>query len=229
MDTRYLFKRHNTWWVKVAVPRTLRNQLGYDLRQSLKTHNLEEAQDLRWSVIDSLKEKIELTNQAPLEDHKIEEASTAVETFMPITDANNPQYYHKIVDCQYACPSHTPVPEYIRQISQGNYTEAYMINWESNVFPGILGRTCDRPCEPACRRTRSHEKPVAICRLKRVTYDYKEDITHLLPEVPEEKTGKKLALIGAGPASLTVARDLLIRGHECVILEKDHKAGTYEN
>ena len=225
MDTRYLFKRHNTWWVKVAVPRTLRNQLGYDLRQSLKTHNLEEAQDLRWSVIDSLKEKIELTNQAPLEDHKIEETSTAVETFMPITDANNPQYYHKIVDCQYACPSHTPVPEYIRQISQGNYTEAYMINWESNVFPGILGRTCDRPCEPACRRTRSHEKPVAICRLKRVTYDYKEDITHLLPEVPEEKTGKKLALIGAGPASLTVARDLLVRGHECVILEKDHKAG----
>ena len=94
MDTRYLFKRHNTWWVKIAVPRTLRNQLGYDLRQSLKTHDLEEAQDLRWSVIESLKEKIELTKQIPLEDHKIEEASTAVETFMPITDANNPQYYH---------------------------------------------------------------------------------------------------------------------------------------
>ena len=98
MDTRYLFKRHNTWWVKIAVPRTLRNQLGYDLRQSLKTHDLEEAQDLRWPVIESLKEKIELTKQIPLEDHKIEEASTVVETFMPITDANNPQYYHKIVE-----------------------------------------------------------------------------------------------------------------------------------
>ena len=225
MDTRYLFKRHNTWWVKVAVPRTLRNQLGYDLRQSLKTHNLEEAQDLRWSVIESLKEKIELTRQSPLQDHKEEETSISVETFMPVTDTTNPQYYHKVVDCQYACPAHTPVPEYIRQISQGNYTDAYMINWESNVFPGILGRTCDRPCEPACRRTRTHEKPVAICRLKRVTYDYKDDITHLLPEVPEEKTGKRLALIGAGPASLTVARDLLVLGHECVLFEKDPKGG----
>ena len=224
MDTRYLFKRHNTWWVKVAVPRTLRNQLGYDLRQSLKTHDLEAAQDLRWSVIESLKEKIELTRQSPLQDHK-EEVSKSVETFMPITDTSNPQYYHKVVDCQYACPAHTPVPEYIRQISQGNYTDAYMINWESNVFPGILGRTCDRPCEPACRRTRTHEKPVAICRLKRVTYDYKDDITNLLPEVPEEKTGKRLALIGAGPASLTVARDLLVLGHECVLFEKDPQAG----
>jgi len=227
MDTRYLFKRHNTWWVKVAVPRTLRNQLGYDLRQSLKTHNLEEAQDLRWSVIESLKEKIELTRQSPLQDHKHkeEETSISVETFMPVTDTANPQYYHKVVDCQYACPAHTPVPEYIRQISQGNYTDAYMINWESNVFPGILGRTCDRPCEPACRRTRTHEKPVAICRLKRVTYDYKDDITHLLPEVPEKKTGKRLALIGAGPASLTVARDLLVLGHECVLFEKDPQGG----
>ena len=225
MDTRYLFKRHNTWWVKVAVPRTLRNQLGYDLRQSLKTHNLEEAQDLRWSVIESLKEKIELTRQSPLQDHKEEETNISVETFMPVTDTTNPQYYHKVVDCQYACPSHTPVPEYIRQISQGNYTEAYMINWESNVFPGILGRTCDRPCEPACRRTRTHEKPVAICRLKRVTYDYKDDITHLLPEVPQEKTGKRLALIGAGPASLTVARDLLVLGHECILFEKDPQGG----
>ncbi len=225
MDTRYLFKRHNTWWVKVAVPRTLRNQLGYDLRQSLKTHNLEEAQDLRWSVIESLKEKIELTRQSPLQDHKEEETSISVENFMPVTDTTNPQYYHKVVDCQYACPSHTPVPEYIRQISQGNYTEAYMINWESNVFPGILGRTCDRPCEPACRRTRTHEKPVAICRLKRVTYDYKDDITHLLPEVPQEKTGKRLALIGAGPASLTVARDLLVLGHECILFEKDPQGG----
>ena len=225
MDTRYLFKRHNTWWVKVAVPRTLRNQLGYDLRQSLKTHNLEEAQDLRWSVIESLKEKIELTRQTPLQDHKEVETNISVETFMPVTDTTNPQYYHKVVDCQYACPAHTPVPEYIRQISQGNYTDAYMINWESNVFPGILGRTCDRPCEPACRRTRTHEKPVAICRLKRVTYDYKDDITHLLPEVPQEKPGKRLALIGAGPASLTVARDLLVLGHECILFEKDPQGG----
>ena len=225
MDTRYLFKRHNTWWVKVAVPRTLRNQLGYDLRQSLKTHNLEDAQDLRWSVIESLKEKIELTRQTPLQDHKEVETNISVETFMPVTDTTNPQYYHKVVDCQYACPAHTPVPEYIRQISQGNYTDAYMINWESNVFPGILGRTCDRPCEPACRRTRTHEKPVAICRLKRVTYDYKDDITHLLPEVPQEKTGKRLALIGAGPASLTVARDLLVLGHECILFEKDPQGG----
>jgi len=144
---------------------------------------------------------------------------------MPPSDTSDPQYYHKVVDCQYACPAHTNVPEYIRQIYQGNYTEAYMINWESNVFPGILGRTCDRPCEPACRRTRTHEKPVAICRLKRVAYDYKGDISGFLPEVPKSKTGKKVALIGGGPASLTVARDLLVIGHECVLFEKDQKAG----
>ena len=225
MDTRYLFKRYNTWWVKVAVPRTLRNQLGYDLRQSLKTHNLEEAQDLRWEIIESLKHKIEETKNSPLEDHNLQESKVAVETYLPVTDTSNAQYYHKVVDCQYACPAHTNVPEYIRQISQGNYTDAYMINWESNVFPGILGRTCDRPCEPACRRTRTHEKPVAICRLKRVAYDYKGDISEFLPQVPKSKTGKKIALIGGGPASLTVARDLLVIGHECVLFEKDHKAG----
>ena len=110
MDTRYLFKRHNTWWVKVAVPRTLRNQLGYDLRQSLKTHNLEEAQDLRWSVIDTLKEKIELTRKLPLQHNESENKNTQVQNFMPVTDTSNPQYYHKVVDCQYACPAHTPVP-----------------------------------------------------------------------------------------------------------------------
>ena len=225
MDTRYLFKRHNTWWVKVAVPRTLRNQLGYDLRQSLKTHNLEEAQDFRWKVIESLKQKIEETKNFPLEDQDLQKSKVVVDTFLPATDTNNPQYYHKVVDCQYACPAHTNVPEYIRQISQGRYTDAYMTNWESNVFPGILGRTCDRPCEPACRRTRTHEKPVAICRLKRVAYDYKGDISEFLPEVPKSKTGKKVALIGGGPASLTVARDLLVIGHECVLFEKDQKAG----
>ena len=143
---------------------------------------------------------------------------------MPVTDTSDPQYYHKVVDCQYACPAHTPVPEYIRQISQGNYSDAYMINWESNVFPGILGRTWDWPCEPACRRTRTHEKPVAICRLKRVAYDHKDDIQDRLPKAPK-KNGKKIALIGAGPASLTVARDLVVLGYELVLFEKDPQAG----
>ena len=136
-----------------------------------------------------------------------------------------PQYYHKVVDCQYAGPAHTPVPEYIRKISQNEYTEAYMINWESNVFPGILGRTCDRPCEPACRRTRTHEKPVAICRLKRVAADFKDDVTNLLPKAPDKTNGKKVALIGGGPASLTVARDLIVMGYECTLFEKDPQAG----
>ena len=144
---------------------------------------------------------------------------------MPVTDTSNPQYYHKVVDCQYACPAHTPVPEYIRKIAQQEYTEAYMINWESNVFPGILGRTCDRPCEPACRRTRTHEKPVAICRLKRVAADYRDDVSHLLPKAPDNTNGKKIALIGGGPASLTVARDLLVIGYACTLFEKDPKAG----
>ncbi|NCX77959.1 MAG: glutamate synthase, partial [Proteobacteria bacterium] len=110
---------------------------------------------------------------------------------MEKTDIANPQYFHKVVDCQYACPAHTPVPEYIRKISQQDYTGAYMINWDSNVFPGILGRTCDRPCEPACRRTRTHEKAVAICRLKRVASDYKDDITSLIPKTPKKKNGYK--------------------------------------
>ena len=141
------------------------------------------------------------------------------------TDISNPQYFHKVVDCQWACPSHTPVPEYIRLIAQGRYAAAYMLNWESNVFPGILGRVCDRPCEPACRRGRVEEKPVAICRLKRVAADYKGEIDAFLPEIPAKKNGKRIALIGAGPASLTVARDLLPLGYHCVLFEKDPKGG----
>ncbi len=179
MDTRYLFKRYNTWWVKLAVPKDLREELGYDLRRSLKTHDLKTAQELRWEVVDQLRNKIEQAKGAIVEQQIVPK----VENYVPPTDTTNPQYYHKVVDCQHACPAHTPVPEYIRQIAQGNYNDAYMLNWESNVFPGILGRTCDRPCEPACRRTRTHEKAVAICRLKRVTYDYKDDISNLIPKV----------------------------------------------
>jgi len=226
MDTKYLFKRHNTWWVKVAVPRTLKKELGFDLRESLKTHDLNEAQKLRWPIVDQFKSKINIA-RARLENKNLETKSlinTATHNHMLVTDTSDPQYYHKVVDCQYACPAHTPVPEYIRQISQGNYSDAYMINWESNVFPGILGRTCDRPCEPACRRTRTHEKPVAICRLKRVAYDHKGNIRDRLPKAPK-KNGKKIALIGAGPASLTVARDLVVLGYELVLFEKDPQAG----
>ena len=224
MDTRYLFKRYNTWWVKLAVPRTLRNQLGYDLRESLKTHDLEKAKELRWEVVGNLKNKIEIAKHQLGPELIEDKPRTPVEKFLPPTDVKDPQYYHKVVDCQHACPAHTPVPEYIRQIAQGNYNEAYMMNWESNVFPGILGRTCDRPCEPACRRTRTHDKPVAICRLKRVTYDYKDEISSLLPTAPESN-GKRIALIGGGPASLTVARDLVIMGYQCVLFERDKRAG----
>lgn len=144
---------------------------------------------------------------------------------MQPTNTNNPEYYHKVVDCQYACPAHTPVPEYIRLIAAGKYTEAYMVNWESNVFPGVLGRTCDRPCEPACRRGRVEEEPVAICRLKRVAADFKDDISALLPDIPETKNGKKIALIGAGPAALSVARDLAPLGYELHIYDNQHKGG----
>lgn len=135
---------------------------------------------------------------------------------MKPTNIEDPEYFHKVVDCQYACPAHTPVPEYIRLIAAEKYTEAYMVNWESNVFPGVLGRTCDRPCEPACRRGRlsKDEEPVAICRLKRVAADNKGEVKHLMPTVPKEKNGKKVALIGGGPASLTVARDLAPLGYE---------------
>ena len=144
---------------------------------------------------------------------------------MKPTDISDPDYFHKVVDCQWACPAHTPVPEYIRLIAEKRYTDAYMINWQSNVFPGILGRTCDRPCEPACRRVRVEEQPVAICRLKRVATDYKSDIKDRLPSVPKKKNGKHIALIGAGPASLTVARDLLPLGYEITLYEKDELSG----
>jgi len=139
---------------------------------------------------------------------------------MKPTDQNNPDYFHKVVDCQWACPAHTDVPEYIRKIAQGNFTDAYIQNRESNVFPGILGRVCDRPCEPACRRGRTNEQPVAICRLKRVAADHRdEDISDRLPVIPAQKNGKKIALIGAGCASLAVANDLMPVGYECTIFE----------
>ncbi|HUJ98294.1 MAG TPA: FAD-dependent oxidoreductase [Stellaceae bacterium] len=141
------------------------------------------------------------------------------------TDIRVPDYFHKVVDCQWACPSHTPVPEYIRLIAAGRYTDAYMVNWTSNVFPGILGRTCDRPCEPACRRGRVEKEPVAICRLKRVAADNKDDVRGLLPQIPARKNGKRVALVGAGPASLTVARDLMPLGYHCVLYDGDKQAG----
>lgn len=144
---------------------------------------------------------------------------------MKPTDTSNPDYFHKVVDCQWACPAHTPVPNYIRLIAQGRYSDAYMVNRASNVFPGVLGRVCDRPCEPACRRTRVEEKPVAICRLKRVAADHREDISDRLPKKPEKTNGKKIALIGAGPASFTVANDLAPLGYECTIFEKLDKPG----
>jgi formate dehydrogenase beta subunit len=141
------------------------------------------------------------------------------------TDVSNPAYYHKVVDCQWACPAHTNVPEYIRLIAQGRYTESYLLNRESNVFPGILGRTCDRPCEPACRRGRVDGKPVAICRLKRVAADLRDDISDRIPRAPEHKNGKRVALIGAGPASLTVCNDLVPLGYDCVIFEQLDRSG----
>jgi formate dehydrogenase beta subunit len=144
---------------------------------------------------------------------------------MKPTNIADPNYFHKVVDCQWACPAHTPVPEYIRLITEKRYTDAYMVNWNSNVFPGILGRTCDRPCEPACRRVRVEEKPVAICRLKRVAADFKSDIKDRLPQIPKKKNGKRVALIGAGPASLTVARDLMPLGYEVVLFERDQVGG----
>jgi formate dehydrogenase (NADP+) beta subunit len=141
------------------------------------------------------------------------------------TDIGNPDYFHKVVDCQWACPAHTPVPEYIRLIADRRYTDAYMVNWYSNIFPGILGRTCDRPCEPACRRGRVEDAPVAICRLKRVAADNKGDIRPYLPAIPRKKNGKRVALVGAGPASLTVARDLMPLGYHCVLFDGDVKGG----
>ena len=148
---------------------------------------------------------------------------------MKPTNIADPEYFHKVVDCQYACPAHTPVPHYIRLISAGRYTDAFMVNWESNVFPGVLGRTCDRPCEPACRRDRVEDKPVAICRLKRVAADNKDEAEVLarMPEIPKQKNGKKIALIGAGPASLTVARDLMPLGYEIDLYDDQAAAGGF--
>ncbi|MDQ0085613.1 FAD-dependent oxidoreductase [Variovorax boronicumulans] len=151
---------------------------------------------------------------------------------MQRTNIANPAYFHKVVDCQYACPAHTPVPEYIRMIAQRRYSDAYMINWVSNVFPGILGRTCDRPCEPACRRGRVEEgntgepEPVAICRLKRVAADMKDDVRARMPKL-EPKNGKRVACVGAGPASLTVARDLAPLGYEVTVFDGEAKAGGF--
>lgn len=150
---------------------------------------------------------------------------------MKPTEIAVPDYFHKVVDCQWACPAHTPVPEYIRLIAAGRHDDAYMVNWESNVFPGVLGRTCDRPCEPACRRGRveDHNKekpePVAICRLKRVAADNKGDIRERLPAPPSKKNGKRIVCVGAGPASLTVARDLVPLGYQVSIFDQDPKAG----
>ena len=144
---------------------------------------------------------------------------------MKATDVRDPDYFHKVVDCQWACPTHTPVPEYIRLIADGRYADAYMINWESNVFPGILGRTCDRPCEPACRRGRVEEEPVAICRLKRVAADYKGDITARLPRPAPMRNGFRVACVGAGPASLAVARDLAPAGYEVVVYDSAAEGG----
>ena len=146
---------------------------------------------------------------------------------MQPTDIRDPDYFHKVVDCQWACPAHTPVPEYIRLIADGRYADAYMINWKSNVFPGILGRTCDRPCEPACRRGRVEEEPVAICRLKRVAADYKGDVGPRMPPVPNGRNGKRIACVGAGPASMTVARDLAPLGYEVVVFDSEPKAGGF--
>ncbi len=144
---------------------------------------------------------------------------------MKPTDVQDPRHFHKVVDCQWACPAHTNVPEYIRLIAQGRFSDAYLLNRESNVFPGVLGRTCDRPCEPACRRTRVEETPVAICRLKRVAADHKDDVTERLPKAPAEKNGKRIACVGCGPASLTVANDLAPLGYDVTIFEKLGVAG----
>jgi NADPH-dependent glutamate synthase beta subunit-like oxidoreductase/ferredoxin len=155
-----------------------------------------------------------------------------VESAVRPTDVSNPDYFHKVVDCQWACPAHTPVPEYIRLIAQGRYADAYMVNWKSNVFPGILGRTCDRPCEPACRRGRveenngSHPEPVAICRLKRVAADNKGDVLQRMPAV-QPPNGKRVACVGGGPSSLTVARDLAPLGYQVTVFEQDPKGGGF--
>ncbi|HLT43987.1 MAG TPA: FAD-dependent oxidoreductase, partial [Luteimonas sp.] len=157
---------------------------------------------------------------------------------MKPTDIRNPDTFHRVVDCQWACPAHTPVPEYIRLIAAGRMADAYMVNWVSNVFPGILGRTCDRPCEPACRRGRVEEnngpdsmrdkpQPVAICRLKRVAADHKGDVSARMPKPPAQRNGRRIACVGGGPSSLTVARDLAPLGYAVTVFESDPKAGGF--
>ncbi|OWW18763.1 FAD-dependent oxidoreductase [Noviherbaspirillum denitrificans] len=148
---------------------------------------------------------------------------------MKPTDTSNPDFYHQVVNCQWSCPAHTPVPEYLRQVAAGHYTEAYMLNWRANVFPGVLGRVCDRPCETACRRARvegADNAPVAVCRLKRTAADYKSDVQGRLPK-PAPKSGKRVACVGAGPASLTVARDLALQGHQVTVFDGEKKAGGF--
>ncbi|MFA7588103.1 MAG: NAD(P)-binding protein, partial [Novosphingobium sp.] len=140
-------------------------------------------------------------------------------------DTGLPDHFHQVVDCQWACPAHTPVPEYLRLIAAGRYADSYEINWWSNVFPGILGRVCDRPCEPACRRGRVDEEPVAICRMKRVAADLKGDISARLPQPPAARNGKRVACVGAGPASMTVARDLALEGYEVTVFDGGKEAG----
>ena len=157
---------------------------------------------------------------------------------MQPTDISNPQYFHKVVDCQWACPAHTQVPRYIRMIAAGRFDDAYLLNWDSNVFPGILGRTCDRPCEPACRRGRVEEnngekpEPVAICRLKRVAADHRSaDIEQRMRErLPDRIPGAerfRVACVGAGPSALTVARDLAPLGYRVTLFEADAKGGGF--
>jgi NADPH-dependent glutamate synthase beta subunit-like oxidoreductase len=175
------------------------------------TNGLPGRQKPRWA-----RSRVTASDSAGLEEQ---------ESDLQATDIKDPDYFHKVVDCQWACPAHTPVPEYIRLIAAGRYADAFMINWKSNVFPGILGRTCDRPCEPACRRGRVEEEPVAICRLKRVAADYKGDVSDRMPPATTTRNGKKIALVGAGPASLTVARDLAPLGYHLVIYDGDIRAG----
>lgn len=146
---------------------------------------------------------------------------------MKPTDTRDPEYFHKVVDCQYACPAHTPVPQYIRMIAAGHYSDAYMVNWQSNVFPGVLGRTCDRPCEPACRRSRVEQEPVAICRLKRVAADNRGNVQERMPLIPDLKNGKCVAVIGGGPASLTVSRDLMPLGYSIDLYDDQPLAGGF--
>ncbi|WP_420473501.1 FAD-dependent oxidoreductase [Noviherbaspirillum sp. ST9] len=149
---------------------------------------------------------------------------------MKPTDISNPDFYHQVVNCQWTCPAHTPVPEYIRLIAAGHYNEAYMLNWRANVFPGVLGRVCDRPCETGCRRSRvesaDSNEPVAICRLKRTASDYKSDVSVRMPK-PAPLHGKRVACVGAGPASLTVARDLAVQGYKVTVFDGEKKAGGF--